>query len=187
MIGEELLRPGARVRIQRVDAHNNVQREFRVTVASHRLLGDAVIVKTTTGKMLTLEEWDFKTRGSPYVIREDDDAEEDKDNNKKREQRPKAQSSIDAQVNKYIDDILTDDFNPTQFAQELLGIANRASKILELKHTILKMGIEKIPAEQRKAVSDILLSKFGVSPDETPHETEANIQAPRAGRAGPST
>lgn len=184
MIGEELLRKGAKVIIQRVDAHNNVQSEMKVTVAHHRLLGDAVIIKTTSGKMLTLQEWDFKTRGSPYVIKEDD-AQDDKEQ-KKDQSKSKAQSSIDAQVNKYIDDILADDFNPTQFAQELLGIANRASKILELKQTILKMGIEKIPADQRKAVTDILLTKFGVSPDETPHETEASIQAPRAGRAGPS-
>jgi len=183
MIGEELLRPGAKICVQKIDASGNALQEFRLTVASHRSLGDNIIIKSTTGKMLTLAEWDFRLGRSPFVIKEDD-SEKDKDKNQKQAQ---SKASIDAQINKYIDDILSDDFNAMRFAQELLGLANRASKILELKHTILKMGIDKIPAEHRKSVTDILLTKFGVSPDETAHETEANVQAPRAGRAGPST
>jgi hypothetical protein len=187
MIGEELLRQGNRVRIQQVDARGAILREYKLTVASSRMLGDNVIVKSTTGKVLTLPEWDFRLRCSPFVITEDEDKDNTASGEQKKTQISQQTASVDAQINKYIDDILMSDFDAASYAQSLLGIANRAGKILELKNTILKMGLAKIPSEQRKSVSDILLNEYGTSPDETPHETEANVQAPRAGRAGPST
>jgi hypothetical protein len=187
MIGEELLRQGNRVRIQQVDARGTILREYKLTVASSRTLGDNIIVKSTTGKVLTLPEWDFRLRCSPFVITEDEDKDSSATGEQKKTQFSQQTASVDAQINKYIDDILMSDFDAASYAQSLLGIANRASKILELKNTILKMGLSKIPSEQRKSVSDILLNEYGISPEETPHETEANIQVPRAGRAGPST
>jgi len=94
-------------------------------------------------------------------------------------------TSVDAQINKYLDDLLDGDFDLTKFMQGLVSLSQRSSNIIELKKTILKMGIEKLPAKYKTQALQKLKSQFGVSASESEYDLKAADKAPNAGAAGP--
>jgi hypothetical protein len=94
-------------------------------------------------------------------------------------------TSVDAQINKYLDDLLDGDFDLTKFMQGLVSLSQRSSNIIELKKTILKMGIEKLPAKYKTQALQKLKSQFGVSASESEYDLKASDKAPNAGAAGP--
>lgn len=190
MKGEELLRPGRRVKFVALNARGAVIRESRaIVVKSHVSSGNEVRVIDAANGVHTLKEWDITSRSSPWMIVEADDDDEAQAQQAK---QPRAASgeerhaSLDEQVNSHIDDLLSRDFSAERFASELRGLSRRATQVIEIEKTVLRMGLKRLPDDQRDAVRKALRAS-GDDPDKTHHETDAEVQAPRAGRAGPST
>lgn len=150
-------------------------------------LPDGTVVRTTSGERLMLAAWDYRTQGPRFIISEadGDDAKQAPKQPEQHNDRPAA--SLDARINSYIDDLLTGDFDATRFAEQLQALAKRAGNVLALERTVLQMGMQRLPSEQRDPVKRALGERFGVSPDESKYDAEAEVQAPRAGRAGPSS
>lgn len=185
--GEDLLKRTKRVMLCEMGARGRVVLQRVITVESFRRDGDTLLIKTSGAGLIKLHEWDFRIGGPPRTLAEAPDDDQEKSGSQSaKEQRKQPDASIDAQVNKYIDDLLDRDFDATQFAQELLGLARRADRVLELEKTVIKMGLQKLPDEQRQQAKDALAKNAGVHPEKTSHEEESDIQAPRAGRAGPT-
>jgi len=180
--GENLLRKGRTVKICDV-TRRGVVAESVITVSAVRRSGDNIIVTSSDGKRITLAEWDFRVGGPPRIVEKADDEAQKKP---AKQGNDTARASLDTQVNKYLDDLLSGEFDAEKYAQELLGLAKRGQNVLDVKRTILRMGIARLPDDQRESVRSALKTSFGESPDESEHDAQADVQAPRAGRAGPS-
>jgi hypothetical protein len=149
-------------------------------------LPNGTMVRTAAGARLMLPGWDFRARGPRYLIREaGDDAPAAQQQQEQKQRDPGA--SLDARVNSYIDDLLEGEFDATRFAEQLQALAKRAGNVLALEKTVLQMGIQRVPDDKRDQVKRALGEKFGISPDKSDYDEEADVQAPRAGRAGPSS
>lgn len=156
-----------------------------VEVRTLRASDDGVIIVTTTGSRITIPAWDYRAGGPRYIVREanGDDAPAPKQASAKTQ--PSA--SLDARINSYIDDLLSGDFDATRFAEQLQALAKRAGNVLALERTVLQMGMQRLPDDQRPIVKQALRDRFSTSPDKSKYDAEAEVQAPRAGRAGPSS
>lgn len=149
-------------------------------------LANSTVLITSRGERITLPAWDFRTRGPRYELREaDGDAPTAQQSQQPKQHDPNA--SLDARVNSYIDDLLDGDFDATRFAEQLQALAKRAGNVLALEKTVLQMGLQRVPDDKRDDVKRALGEKFGTSADKSDYDEEADIQAPRAGRAGPSS
>lgn len=147
---------------------------------------DGTIIVTARGERIALPAWDFRARGPRYVLREaGDDAPASQQPQQPEQHDPNA--SLDARVNSYIDDLLDGEFDATRFAEQLQALAKRAANVLALEKTVLQMGLQRVPTDKRNQVKRALGEKFGTSPDKSDYDEEADVQAPRAGRAGPSS
>lgn len=152
-----------------------------IDVRTIRESPDGIVIRTVQNERIVLPAWDYRAGGPRYLIREVG-AESPKQRSTK---QPSA--SLDARINSYIDDLLGGEFDATRFAEQLRALSKRASNVLALERTVLQMGVQRLPDEQRDPVLQALRERFGTSPDESEYDVEAKIQAPRAGRAGPSS